>query len=142
MGGDSGESKPLWKGEGERPNRREKKGTKGLMGKESHAIIILGIQYNNCIVDRKIFGKKTKERRYPGKGKVTQLRVGKQSKGKGEKGKEIGANIGREGERRTKTKGNPYKSYLHMGGGEKEGRKKGPVPQNMIDKASKQRLHS
>ena len=61
FGGDSGESKPLWKGEGERPNRREKKGTKGLMGKESHAIIILGIQYNNCIVDRKISGKKQRK---------------------------------------------------------------------------------
>ena len=39
------------------------------MGKESHAIIILGIQYNNCIVDRKISGKKNKGKEVPRKGK-------------------------------------------------------------------------
>ena len=54
------------------------------MERKCHAIIILGILYNNSIVDRNFLGKKRKD--VPRKRKGEQLRRGRKIKGQG-KGK-------------------------------------------------------
>ena len=66
------------------------------MERKCHAIIILGILYNNSIVDRKFSGKKG-ERKYQGKGRKTIEGKGNKIQWTGKRGRNKGERERREG---------------------------------------------